>query len=560
MDCDPIRWQKSVKTKEDILVQPALRATLESASVEGRRGMTSIGMIGILVGIMAMGLGIFLGFWIPKRAMRQRIKAVQQQSEQILQEAKREAEAKRREAMLEAKDRLYQLRTDFERETQERRGELVALERRLIQREQGLDRKGTLLDRQEADLNRREKDLVARERNLACKEEEYQQLLQLRRSQLEEVAGMTAEEAKGQLVQMMEQEAKYEAAKLVRRIEDEARENAERKAQEIVVSAIQRFANDYATTATVSLVQLPNEEMKGRIIGREGRNIRALESATGVDLIIDDTPEAVIISGYDPLRREIARISLERLIADGRIHPARIEEIVEKVRGDVERLMLEEVERILFELGIQDLHPEMVKLLGRLKYRTSYGQNNLQHARESAILCGLMAHELGLDVKLARRGALLHDIGKAMSHEEEGTHTMIGSDIAKRYGESQRVINAIAAHHGDVEPICPEAVLVSVAEGLSASRPGARREAFESYLRRLQHLEQLALSFKGVEKAYAIRAGREVRIMVKHQEVSDLESAQISREVAKRIQEELTYPGQIKVTVIRESRYVEVAK
>jgi ribonuclease Y len=285
-----------------------------------------------------------------------------------------------------------------------------------------------------------------------------------------------------------------------------------------------------------------------------------LEGATGIDLIIDDTPEAVIISGFDPLRREIAKVTLERLIADGRIHPARIEEMVEKVRKDIERLMIEEAQKILFELSIPDVHPEVVKLLGRLKYRTSYGQNNLQHAREAAFLCGLMAQELGLDVKLARRGALLHDIGKALSHEEEGTHTVVGSDVAKRYGESPKVVNAIAAHHGDVDPICPEAVLVSVAEGLSASRPGARREVFESYIKRLQNLEQLAMSFKGVEKAYALRAGREIRIIVKHEEVSDAESAQISREVAKRIEQDLTYPGQIKVTVIRESRYVELAK
>jgi ribonuclease Y len=326
------------------------------------------------------------------------------------------------------------------------------------------------------------------------------------------------------------------------------------------VSAIQRYASDYASEATVSVVQLPNEEMKGRIIGREGRNIRALESATGIDFIIDDTPEAVIISGFDPLRREIARIALERLIADGRIHPARIEEMVENVRKDIERLMIEETHKILFELGIQDVHPEMVKLLGKLKYRTSYGQNNLQHAREAAFLCGLMAQELGLDAKLARRGALLHDIGKALSHEEEGTHTVIGSDVARRYGESPKVVNAIAAHHGDVEPICPEAALVSVAEGLSAARPGARREVFESYIKRLQNLEQIALSFKGVEKAYAIRAGREIRIIVKQEEISDAESALISREMARRIEKDLTYPGQIKVTVIRESRYVELAR
>ncbi len=517
-------------------------------------------MINTLISIVATGAGILLGFFISKQIMRHQIKTARQQSEQILREAQKDAEAKRREAMLEAKDQAYQARSEFEKEIRERRGELMALEKRLMQREQGLDRKGETLDRKESDLNRREKDLLARERNAAYKEERYDQLLREQRGELERVAGMTAEEAKKHLLQMMEQEAKFEAAKIIKQMEDEAKENATRKAQEIVVSAIQRFAHDYASEATVSVVQLPNEEMKGRIIGREGRNIRALEGATGIDLIIDDTPEAVIISGFDPMRREIAKVALERLIADGRIHPVRIEEIVEKVKKDIERLMVEETQKILFELSIQDMHPEMVKLLGRLKYRTSYGQNNLQHAREAAFLCGLMAQELGLDVKLARRGALLHDIGKALSHEEEGTHTVVGSDVAKRYGESPKVVNAIAAHHGDVDPICPEAVLVSVAEGLSASRPGARREVFESYIKRLQNLEQLAMSFKGVEKAYAIRAGREIRIIVKHEEVSDAESAQISREVAKRIEQDLTYPGQIKVTVIRESRYVELAK
>lgn len=523
--------------------------------------MTTIGiMIGTLASIVVASVSIVLGFFISKRMMRRQIETARQESERILHEAQRDAEAKRREAGLEARDRVYQARAEFERETRERRGEFMALEKRLMQREQGLDKKGGMLDRKEVDLNRREKDLLARERSVAGKEEQYEHLLREQRGHLERVAGMTADEAKKHLLQIMEQEAKFEAAKLIKQIEDEAKENAGHRAQEIVVSAIQRFANDYVSAATVSVVQLPNEEMKGRIIGREGRNIRALESATGIDLIIDDTPEAVIISGFDPMRREIAKIALERLMADGRIHPARIEEMVEKVKKDVERLMIEEAEKILFELGIQDLHPEIVKLLGRLKYRTSYGQNNLQHVREAAFLCGLMAQELGLDAKLARRGALLHDIGKALSHEEEGTHPMIGSDVAKRYGESPKVVNAIAAHHGDIDPICPEAALVSVAEGLSASRPGARREAFESYIKRLQNLEQLAMSFKGVEKAYAISAGREIRVIVKNEEISDVESAQIAREVARRIKQDLTYPGQIRVTVIRESRYVELAR
>ena len=312
--------------------------------------------------------------------------------------------------------------------------------------------------------------------------------------------------------------------------------------------------------ATISVVPIPNDGMKGRIIGREGRNIRAIEAATGIDLIIDETPEAVVISGFDPLRREVAKISLERLLQDGRIHPTRIEEIVEKVKTDLDKLMVEEAEKIIFEVGLSDLHPDLIKVLGRLKYRLSYGQNNLYHAREAAFICGIMAAELGLDVKLAKRGALLHDIGKAVSHEEEGPHAMLGADLAKRYGESVKVVNAIAAHHEQVEPICPETVLVAAAEALSAARPGARREALESYVKRLEKLESLAVSFKGVQKAYAIQAGREIRVIVRQEEVGDAESSQLSRDLAKKIEQELTYPGQIKVTVIRESRYVDIAK
>ncbi len=521
---------------------------------------TTATMIGVWIGLGALAAGACTGIFLSKLLMRRRIRQAGENSERIILEARRDAEASKREAMLEGKDYVYQLRSEFEKESRSRRAELTALEKRLMQREQGLERKEGALDRKELDLSRWEKDLMTREKGVLTREAELNGLVAAQKAELERLAGMTSDEAKRHLLSMMESEAKVEAAKLAKRIEDEAKETAGKRAQEIVVDAIQRYAQDFASEATISVVQLPNEEMKGRIIGREGRNIKALEGATGIDLIIDDTPEAVIISGFDPMRREIARISLERLIADGRIHPARIEEMVEKVKKDLERLMVEETQKILFELSIVDLHPELVRMLGRLKYRTSYGQNNLQHVREAAILCGMMAKELGLDSKLAQRGALLHDIGKALSHEEEGTHPAIGADLAKRYGESPKVINAIAAHHGDVEPICPESVLISVAEGLSASRPGARREQYESYLKRLQGLEQLALSFKGVEKAYAIRAGREVRVIVRHEQVSDLDSAQISREMARRIEQDMTYPGQIKVTVIRESRYVERAK
>jgi ribonuclease Y len=371
---------------------------------------------------------------------------------------------------------------------------------------------------------------------------------------------MTTEEAKRHLLSGIESEARLEAAGLAKRILDEARENAEREAREIITGSIQRVTRDYVSEATISVVPIPNDGMKGRIIGREGRNIRALEAATGIDLIIDETPEAVIISGFDPLRREIAKVSLERLMQDGRIHPTRIEEIVEKVKTDLDKLMIEEAEKVIYEVGLSDFHPDIVKILGRLKFRTSYGQNNLYHAREAAYICGMMAAELGLDIKLAKRGALLHDIGKAVSQEEEGPHAMLGAEIAKRCGESAKVVNAIAAHHEQVEPICPETVLVAAAEALSAARPGARREALESYVKRLEKLESLVNAFKGVQKAYAIQAGREIRVIVRQDEVTDAESALMSRDMARKIEQELTYPGQIKVTVIRESRFVDIAK
>ncbi len=483
-----------------------------------------------------------------------------QESARLVEDARRDIDRLQKEATLEAKDKLYQARQAFEQENRERRNELVEQERRVNQREQTLEKKVSTADRKENDLTRKDRDLTSREQSVTNKELQVDQALLQQRAQLEALSGMTAEEAKKSLITAMEEEARYEGIKLTKRIEDEAREGAERTAREIIVSSLQRYAHDYVQEATVSVVQLPNDEMKGRIIGREGRNIRALEAATGIDLVIDDTPETILISGFDPFRREVAKIALERLMHDGRIHPARIEEVVDKVRKETEKLMIAEAEQVLFDLGIQGMHPDLVKLLGKLKYRTSYGQNNLVHAREAAFICAIMATELGLDVKLAKRAAILHDVGKAVSHEEEGTHPNLGGDYARKCGEDPRVVNAIMAHHGDIEWISPEGVLVAVAEGLSASRPGARREAYESYIKRLEKLEEIATSFKGVDKAYAIRAGREVRVIVNQDGVSEAESAQISREMAKRVESELTYPGQIKITVIRESRYVEYAK
>ncbi|MEW6684502.1 MAG: ribonuclease Y [Nitrospirota bacterium] len=513
-----------------------------------------------MIGVAAAFAGVGLGVVIARLLSRQAVAQAKQEATRLVDDARRDIERLQKEAALEAKDKLYQARQAFEQENRDRRNELLEQERRLNQREQALDKKVSTADRKEADLTRKERDLTVRERTLTDKEAQVEQALLQQRAQLEALSGMTAEEAKKSLITAMEQEARYEAIKLTKRIEDEAREGAERTAREIIVSSLQRYAHDYVQEATVSVVQLPNDEMKGRIIGREGRNIRALEAATGIDLVIDDTPEAILISGFDPFRREVAKVALERLMHDGRIHPARIEEVVEKVRKETEKLMIAEAEQVLFDLGIQDLHPDLIKLLGKLRYRTSYGQNNLVHAREAAFICGIMATELGLDAKLAKRAAILHDVGKAISHEEEGTHPNLGGEYARKCGEHPHVVNAIMAHHGDIEWTSPEGVLVAVAEGLSAARPGARREAYESYIKRLEKLEEIATSFKGVDKAYAIRAGREVRVIVNQDGVSEAESAQISREMAKRVENELTYPGQIKITVIRESRYVEYAK
>lgn len=529
-----------------------------------KKGVTPISTETVVSIVLSLIVGAVVGAGVFELLRRRVAGAKQAEAEelakQVVQNAQREAENVLKEARFEAKDLAFRAKSEFEQEQKAKLGELSGVEKRLIQREGVLDGKLTAVEKRESEARKREQDFAKREEGLAAKEAACAKAEREHREALERVAGMTAEEAKKQLIVEMESQARLDAVGIAKRTIEEARENAEREAREIITSSIQRVVRDYVSESTISVVPIPNDAMKGRIIGREGRNIRALEAATGIDLIIDETPEAVIISGFDPLRREIAKVSLERLMHDGRIHPTRIEEIVEKVKVDIDKLMYEEAEKIIFELGLSDFNPELIKVLGRLKYRTSYGQNNLYHAREASYICGIMASELGLDVKLARRGALLHDIGKAVSHEEEGPHAMLGAEIAKKYGESAKIVNAIAAHHEQVEPICPESVLVAAAEALSAARPGARREALESYVKRLEKLESLATGHKGVQKAYAIQAGREIRVIVRQEDITDAESFQLSRELAKKIEQELTYPGQIKVTVIRESRYVEYAK
>jgi ribonucrease Y len=509
---------------------------------------------------IAAALGLVIGMLIKRGMAESKIREAEEQAKRMLKDAERDAETKKKELLLEAKDKLYQQRSDFEKEVKDRRAEINTLEKRLVQKEEYLDKKSDQFDKRESDIAKKEKDLAARDKGLAEKEQKYDEGLSEQLRQLERIAGMSSEEAKRELLNKMEEEARHEAAKMVKRIEDESKSTADKKSKEIMALAIQRYASDYVAETTVSLVNLPNDEMKGRIIGREGRNIRALEAATGIDLIIDDTPQAVIVSGFDPVRREVARISIERLMADGRIHPGRIEEVVDKVRKELDDAMREEGEKAAFDLAVHGIHPEIIRLVGRLKYRTSYGQNVLMHSREVGFLAGVMAAELGVDTKLAKRAGLLHDIGKAVDHEIEGTHSSIGYDLAKKYGENAKVLNAIMSHHGDEEFNCVESVLVAAADALSAARPGARRETLETYVKRLEKLEEVATSFRGVEKSFAIQAGREIRVIVKPEDVDDITAAQMSREIAKKIEEEMAYPGQIKVTVIRESRYVEFAK
>lgn len=514
--------------------------------------------IGIVLGMALLG-GI-IGFLVNKRYSEAKIGAAKEAVRRLLEEAEKESEILKKEALLQAKDKFYQEKAEFEKETIEKKQELQNLERRIIQRENHLDKKIELLDSKEVEITRKERALNQQEKLIQEQEKKVVELIQKQRIQLENIAKMTSEEAKRLLMESMEEEAKHEVAKRIKKIEDEARETADKKAKEIISLAIQRYAGEYVAEQTVSVVNLPNEEMKGRIIGREGRNIRALEAATGVDLIIDDTPEAVILSGFNPVRREIARISLERLVSDGRIHPARIEEIVQKVEQEVENTIREAGEQATFDVGVHGIHPELVKLIGRLKYRTSYAQNVYQHSLEVAFLSGIMAAELGINVKQAKRAGLLHDIGKAVDHEVEGPHGKIGADLAKKYGESAAVVHAIASHHEEEKPETILDVIVEAADALSGARPGARREMLETYVKRLEDLEKIAQSFPGVDKSYAIQAGREIRVMVHPDRISDEASTILSRDIARKIEKELTYPGQIKVTVIREMRAVDIAK
>jgi len=515
------------------------------------------GAVVLIVALIVGGvLGYLMRYWLLEKKRRK----LDSDARNIIGEAKKEAETIKKEAILQSKDSLFQMKAEFEKESKESRKEFQNLEKRILQKEENLDRKADGLDKKEAVLSKREKQIGQQEKDLGGREKEVECLLKEEIRKLESISGMSAQEAKDMLISSIENEARHDAAVIVKKIESEAREIGDRKAKDIIALSIQRYSGDYVAEKTVSVVTLPNEEMKGRIIGREGRNIRAIEASTGVDLIIDDTPEAVILSGFNPVRREVARISLERLISDGRIHPARIEEIVEKVNTEIETSIREAGELAAFDVGAHGIHPELIKLIGKLKFRTSYAQNVLQHAREVSFLCGIMAAELGLNEKHAKRAGLLHDIGKAVDHEMEGPHAAIGADLARRYGESPLIVHAIAAHHEDIPTEDILAILVQAADALSGARPGARKELLETYVRRLEDLERIAGAFNGISKAYAIQAGRELRIIVESNVVGDPDVALLSRDIAKKIESELTYPGQIKVTVIRETRAVEYAK
>ncbi len=518
--------------------------------------------IGVLIGaIVVVGAGAFLiGYFLNKKRTEKKVGEVSQRIQIMLDEAENECKALKKEAILEAKEQDLKLRNEFERESREKKAELAKSEQRLLQKEDNLDKKEDALQKRSDQLEQQQKNLVNRENEIKKMQEKVNHQHELMVQELEKVAQLTKEEAKKILIDNILEDARHDAAVQVRNIEQEAKDEADAEAKKIISLAIQRCASDQASELTVSVVPLPNDDMKARIIGREGRNIRALENATGVELIIDDTPEVVIVSGFDPVRREVARISLEKLIGDGRIHPARIEETVEKVRKELDVQIKENGEAAAFEVGVFGLHPEIIKLLGRLRYRTSYGQNVYKHSIEVAQLAGLMASELGLDVNLAKRAGLLHDIGKAVDHEQEGTHIQIGADLAKKYKENVNVVNAIMAHHGDVEPKTVEAVLVQASDAISGARPGARRETSTNYVKRLEQLEGIASSFKGVDKSYAIQAGREVRVIVKPEQIDDSQAMFLAKDIAKKIEQELEYPGQIKVNVIREFRSVEYAK
>ncbi|MBD8004090.1 ribonuclease Y [Bacillus norwichensis] len=510
--------------------------------------------------LLALIVGVVVAYFIFKSVAQAKITGAQGSAEQILEDAKRTAESLKKEALLEAKDENHKLRIETERELRERRTELQRQENRLLQKEENLDRKDDTLSKREEQLERKEDSLNGRQQHIEEMESKVDEMIRQQKAELERISGLTREEAKSLLLSSVEKELAHDTALMIKESETRAKEEADKKAKSILSLAIQRCAAEHVAETTVSVVNLPNDEMKGRIIGREGRNIRTLETLTGIDLIIDDTPEAVILSGFDPIRRETARIALEKLVQDGRIHPARIEEMVEKARREVDEHIREVGEQTTFEVGVHGLHPDLIKILGRLKFRTSYGQNVLKHSIEVAHLSGLLAAELGEDEALARRAGLLHDIGKAIDHEVEGSHVEIGVELATKYKEHPVVINSIASHHGDTEPTSIISVLVAAADALSAARPGARSETLESYIKRLEKLEEISESYDGVEKSFAIQAGREVRIIVKPEQINDLEAHRLARDIRKRIEDDLDYPGHIKVTVIRETRAVEYAK
>ncbi len=514
----------------------------------------------ILLCVLIFIAGSILFILIKKASGVRAILRSTQEAKNILEKAKEDAEKTRHEATIELKEKEINLKAEFERQTRDKNRKLNDMERRLMRKEENLERKSQDVERKEREFSNKEHRLYAKEREIGEKEKKYEELTQQAVEELERVSGMTQETAKNMLVKKIEDEAKLEAVQVVRKIEEETREKSQGVAREIISQAIQRSSAEHVVETTVSVVDLPSEDMKGRIIGREGRNIRALEMATSVDIIVDDTPEAVILSSFDPLRRELARMAIEKLVGDGRIHPARIEEVVEQVKIEMEENIKQEGESVILELRIQNLHPELVKLLGKLKYRTSYGQNALQHSKEVAYLSALMAKELGVNYDIALRAGLLHDIGKAVDKDVEGTHTELSVDLAKKYGESEAVIQAIASHHRDVDFPSIEAVLVQSADTLSAARPGARRELLETYIKRLEKLEEIANSYEGVSKSFALQAGREIRIIVESQKVSDEKAAVVAKEIAQKIKDELEYPGQIKVTVIREMRAVEYAR
>ncbi len=507
----------------------------------------------ILAALVAGAVGIISGYQYRKNATETKIGRAEKNAQNLLDDAQRRAEDYKKERVLQAKEEILTERNEFEREVRERRNELSRLERRLTQREETFDKKSDNLDAREENLNKKQKDISAME-------EEAQAMFGRQQSELERIGSMTQDEARQVLVGRIQKDAYHDAAVMVREIEQNAKEEADKKARNIISLAIQKCAADHVAETTVSVVTLPSDDMKGRIIGREGRNIRALETATGVDLIIDDTPEAVIVSAFDPVRRDVARLALEKLILDGRIHPARIEEMVEKAQKEVDNQIREAGEQAVFETGQHNIHPELVKLLGRMRFRTSYGQNVLKPSIEVSHLAGVMAAELGADVQIAKRAGLLHDIGKAVDHEAEGTHVTLGAELARKYRENPDIIHAIMAHHNDVEPTTVEAVLVQAADAISAARPGARRESLENYIKRLEKLEEISNSFPGVEKCYAIQSGREVRVMVKPDDITDSGTLVLAKEIAKRIEREMEYPGQIKVNVIRETRAIDFAK